>query len=358
MIPDRVAKVREMLQAEGVDAFLVTNPTNVRYLSGFTGDDSALLVSDGSVQLITDFRYLEQAEQEAPGCELVKREDAIVKEVAEQAADRGFRQIAFESASVSFAQYEKLTDALEEAKLCPTQQWVEGLRIKKDGTELERIREAIRVAEEAFGQVRQLVRPGVRERDLANEMEYALRQRGADKGSFDIIAAAAERASLPHARPTDRKLEPGDAVLFDWGARKDLYCSDLTRVVFLGGIDSDVRRIYQIVLDAQARAIESISPGMECKALDAVARDHIASCGHKEHFGHGLGHGVGMEIHEAPRVAEKGEGEIESGMVFTVEPGIYLPGQVGVRIEDMAVVTKDGCEILTSLEKRIDEMVL
>jgi len=330
----------------------------VTYLSGFTGDSSWLLVGRDHVWLVTDGRYTEQAAAEAPHCEIVRRTNSLAKTVAELSQRAGAATLGFSPDELTYAAYTTLAEALEKVELAPKKGLVENLRAIKDEDEIEAIRRAVRVADQAFATIRGQLSPGMTEREVANALEFEMRRLGARKGSFEIIVAARERSSLPHAYATDATIAPGDPVLIDWGAQVDLYCSDATRVLFLGAPTRKWREVYAAVLEAQKLATEALAPGVAAKEVDAVARRVLAEAGYGECFAHGLGHGVGLKVHEKPGLGEKSEDTIAEGMVVTVEPGVYIPGWGGVRLEDTVVVRRDGPEILTSVPKSLEEAIL
>jgi len=355
---ERVDRLRHALRDGGLDAALVTDVADVIYLSGFRGDSSYLLVSRDHVWLITDSRYTEQAAMEAPRCEVVQHEASLIKSAAELFVRSRARSLAFEPGAISFAAYGDLTEALDGVELAPRKDLVRKLRAIKDEDEIERIRRAAEVADAAFRSVVERLAPGQTEREVANALEHEMRKRGARKGAFDVIVAARERSSLPHAQATDAAIEPGDAVLIDWGAERDLYCSDCTRVVFLAPPDGRWSAIYGIVREAQQRALEAVRAGVPARDVDAAARGSIAEAGHGQHFGHGLGHGVGLRVHECPAIKAQSEDVLAEGMVVTIEPGVYLPGWGGVRIEDLVVVREDGAEVLSSVAKDLEAGIL
>lgn len=355
---ERISRFRHSLRREGLDAFLVAGEANVTYLTGFSGDSSYLLVDHDHAWLITDGRYTEQAAAEAPDTEVVRHTVSLVGSVADLVAASGARALGFAPAELSHATYGKLADALNGTPAIGREELVEPQRAVKDADEIERIRRATQAADAAWRTVVDQLEPGQTERDVANDLDYAMRREGARKGSFDACVAARQRSSLPHAQPTDAVIAPGDAVLFDWGAVRDLYCSDCTRVVFLAAPNARWREIYGVVRQAQARAIEAVRPGAALRDVDAAARNAIAEAGFGEQFSHGLGHGVGLRVHESPRINSRAEGTLAEGMVVTVEPGVYLPGWGGVRIEDLVVVRHDGPEVLTSAPKDMEAVIL
>lgn len=359
MTLERIQRVRMKYPGAGIDALLVLADENRRYLSGFTGEDTqfdesagALVISDSELILATDSRYALQASREAPLFRVVRYNEGLDRELPTLLKALNVAVLGFESVRMSVRQYEKIRRALREAeietRLEPVENLVEDLRIAKDQSEVHTLRNALSIAENAFEQVCSRIRPGVREKELAWWMERFMREAGADSLSFPVIVASGPNAALPHAIPGDRQIRPGEPILFDWGARLQGYCSDISRTVIIGEPDETFRRVFQTVLDAQHLAIEAIQAGVSSKAVDRIARDHIDRQGFEGKFGHGLGHGTGLAIHEAPRLSPLKDTRLEPGMVTTVEPGIYLPDWGGVRIENMVVVGENGCEVLNA----------
>ncbi len=355
----RREKLRRNLRKAGVDALLVTNFTNVTYLTGFTGDDSYLLLAAEPV-LISDPRYTTQIEEECPGltAEIRPPGTGIVDAVAQVSKQAKVSKLGIEAASVTVALRDQIAAALPKTELVSTTNLVEDLRLIKDKDEVALIRQAVWYAERAFGVLRASLRPERTEKEVADELENQIRLYGGKSCSFQSIIAVGPRSALPHARPTSQKIGASDFVLVDWGANGGLYMSDLTRVLVTGKISPKLERIYRVVLSAQEQAIAAIRPGVTCHDVDQVARSIIAKAGFGRHFGHGLGHGIGLEIHEAPRLTPKAYLKLEPGMVVTVEPGIYLPGWGGVRIEDDVLVTKGGHEVLTSAPKQWEDAIV
>jgi Xaa-Pro aminopeptidase len=330
-----------------LDLILVTNMTNVRYLTGFGGTNGACVCGPEARLLLTDFRYTERAEAEVEGWEVVTVADDWLGGIAERLAGR----TGFEDDHVSVRLLEKLRAKLPGGiELIAAGGTVERLRRVKDETELAAIAAAAELADEVW---RWSVERGLRgrsERDVARAAEARIRELGGDP-SFPAIVAAGPNGALPHAEPGERRIEPGDLVVFDMGAKLDGYCSDGTRTFAVGEPGETAREVYELVLAAQAAALDAIEPGVGGEALDGVARAAIAAAGHGERFGHGLGHGVGLEVHEAPRLSPRSEDELEVGEVVTIEPGVYLPGKLGVRIEDLVVVEEGGHRNLSGLPK-------
>ncbi len=347
----RRQRLRKQLRAAQVESLLVTNFTNVTYLTGFSGDDSYLLVNPSDEVLITDPRYTEQLSVECPDLRLVVRKpgtsmiDGIVR--ACQAAK--IRRLGIESESMTVGLRDRIADRIPRVDIVPLEPLVERQRSIKDAQEVAAIRRAIAVAESAFTVMRSRIDLGQTEQQFANALESDMRSKGAKGASFDPIVAAGPRSALPHARATSATLGESGFLLVDWGADVEHYKSDLTRVLVTGKIPPKLERIYRVVLKAQRAAIAAIRPQARCEDVDCAARSVIEEAGFGSRFGHGLGHGIGLDIHELPRFSRRSQEVLEPGMVVTVEPGIYLPGWGGVRIEDDVLVTKAGCEVLTHL---------
>jgi len=353
-------KLRRTLRKEGVDALLVTNYTNVTYLTGFTGDDSYLLLLPKGEIVVSDPRYTTQLEQECPGLEASIRPPGVgmVDTVARITTSGGIGKLGIEGNAMTVALRDQIASALPKVTLVSLVDAVEDLRIIKDKEEVAEIQRAVWFAERAFQVIRASLRPERTEKEVAAELEHQIRLYGGKSCSFPPIVAVGARAALPHARPTEQKIGADDFVLIDWGADGGLYKSDLTRVLVTGKIPPKLERIYRVVLSAQEQAIEAIRPGISCGEVDQVARSIIAKAGFAKQFGHGLGHGIGLDIHEAPRLAANQHLKLEPGMIVTVEPGIYLPGWGGVRIEDDVLVTKSGYQVLTTLPKQWEDTIV
>lgn len=349
---DRVRIVTEKLKEMVLDAILITDIKNIRYLTNFTGSSAFLLITEDRAIFITDFRYKTQAEDEVTGFELRIEKDKLPDSLARFIKELDLRVIGFEAHAISFELYIKISERLKNMEFKPTNDFIEGMRVVKEEEEIGYIKKAIDIAEESFNSIMAILRPGMIEKDIAIALEYELKKRGSGFIPFDIIVASGKRAALPHASSSDNPLEKGDLVIIDWGAQAYGYHSDISRTILLRDKDgSEKEKIYRIVLDAQNEAIKSVRPGMKFSGLDAVARGFIEDAGYGEYFGHGLGHGIGLSVHEAPRISWQEEGILEEGMVFTIEPGVYLPDLGGVRIEDMVLVKDGGVEVLTHLPK-------
>lgn len=349
----RIDRLRERLKEQDLEALLVTHPMNRRYLTGFTGTAGMVLVTEKEAKLLVDFRYVEQAQKQAPHLDVVRVGGEPFRTVAGLCREWNVSRLAFEQDHLVYARAEKLKSILDGVEVVPVSNMVEKLRETKDADELETLRRAARIVDEVFAEILKEIRPGLRERDIAFRLEFLMREKGADSSSFDIIVASGPRSALPHGVASDRVLEKGDLVTLDFGALYEGYCSDITRTIVLGKPNERQREIYDIVLHAQQAALEAVRPGVTGRDVDKVARDIITDRGYGEQFGHSTGHGIGLEIHEAPTLSVNGETVLQSGMVVTVEPGIYLPGFGGVRIEDDVVVTEQGKEVLTHSPKNL-----
>jgi Xaa-Pro aminopeptidase len=341
----RVAALRRLCRARGVGAVLLTDRHSVRYFSGFTGEDSFLLVGRRWARLLTDGRFSEQARIECPHVRTITRSGRMIDAIAAALAGRKVRRVGIEGSHVSVSLKAGLDRALGKSRTKPFGGQIDALREVKDAVELKAIRKAVRVAEGAFraltaGGRRKFV--GRSEREVAGELEYLMRMRGADRAAFETIVAAGAHSALPHYRPGGTRIRRGDVVLIDWGAVVGGYCSDLTRVVFTGRIPPQIARVYEIVLRAQSAGLAAVRPGASCESADAAAREVIAGEGYGEALAHGLGHGIGLDVHEGPRLGSRARGPLRAGMVVTVEPGVYLPGVGGVRIEDDVRVGPEG----------------
>ncbi len=355
----RRERLARLLPEEGLDAFVLTHPVNVAYLTGFSGDTSVLILGRERAILVSDPRYTRQIAEECAGLATHIRPPAqkLYDAVGEALTKLGHRDVGYESGGLYVADLEALRAA------APTVNWqagsdrVERLRMVKDEWEIEQIREAIDIAQRAFTAFRAMLRPDDEEIELAHRMEGLVRHCGGQATCFPTIVAVGDRAALPHAPPTQRRVATSELVLIDWGVDGPLsYKSDLTRVLTARNISSKLQEVYAVVLQAQQQAIRAVRPGVIARDIDAEARGAIAAAGFGEFFGHGLGHGLGLQVHEGPAVRPNSDTVLEAGMVFTIEPGIYLPDWGGVRIEDDVLVTPDGCEVLTTVPRDLEAM--
>lgn len=346
-------KLCRLLKKNKVDGLLVTNFINVTYLTGFTGDDSYLLITQDDALLISDPRYSTQLADECPDLQLLIREPGtqMLPTVVETVTNASLERLGVEASSMTVGSYQKLDDELPSTDLVSTAGLVEELRVIKDKHEIDETRRACLQARRAFEVIRAGLTPDMSEKQVAADLEYQARRFGAVGLSFTPIVGVGPQSALPHATPSDKLIGSDEFVLIDWGANSGLYMSDLTRVLVTGKAPAKLKKIYEITLKAQMAAINAIRPGKKCQEIDAVARKIITKAGFGKQFGHGLGHGTGQEIHEAPRLAPNQDVELRPGMIVTVEPGIYLPGFGGVRIEDDILVTKTGHEVLSDVPK-------
>jgi Xaa-Pro aminopeptidase len=347
----RLEKLRRRLAEEQLDAILVSQAENRRYLSGFTGSAGFLLISPESAVLATDSRYTEQEENQANDFHIHRIEGEMQKWLAELIHSVETKKVGFESNGLSFHTYRQLVVAAGEKELVPTDGLVESLRAVKDKGELESIMRAVELSDAAFDEVEPTIRPGITEREVAWALEKSMREKGSEPMPFHIIVASGPNAALAHHTPSERPIGEGEPVVIDMGARIADYCSDLTRTVCPGKGDEVFDRIYHLVLQAQLAAANGISKGMSGEQADALARTVIQEGGHGEDFGHGLGHGVGLAPHEQPRLGKGSQDILADGMVFTIEPGIYISGWGGVRIEDTAVLEGGKAKVLSRAGK-------
>lgn len=352
MSTTRLQKLRGVLAERQLDGIVISKPENRAYLSGFTGSSGWLLITAAKAFLVTDFRYVEQAQSQAPAFEVHKPENSAEALIAALCDEQNVKRLGFEGDYLTFDAYQGYTQVHQGRELVSSAGLVERLRMIKDEAEIAIMQKAASIADEAWSHILGYIKPGVVERELAVELEYKMKKLGAEGLAFDIICASGVRSALPHGRASEKKIEAGDLVTFDFGALYKGYCSDMTRTVMVGEPSEKQREIYQTVLEAQLRGVAACKAGMTGKELDDVCRDYIKEKGYGEYFGHGTGHGVGRFIHEGPKLSFRGEHDVlEPGMVVTIEPGIYLPGWGGVRIEDMVLVTADGCRRLSQSPK-------
>ena len=355
--------LREKLKRQGMAAVLIDSPANLYYYTGFTGGEAVFLmcVEDGRGFIITDSRYYEQVEKECPDIPLAPLEKEpyhivvrkLLGELVRSSVSGDVKAVVGIEATMPLSRYLRFCETCGEYEFILAQEAVQESRQVKDEKELSLIARAEAIGDAAFSHILELIRPGVTEAELALELEFFMKRQGAAKLSFDTIVASGPNSSMPHAQVTDRKLQQGDFITMDFGCVYQGYCSDMTRTVALGKPSGEMRRIYEIVSEANRRAMEAVRAGVKCSFVDAAARDYIADMSYGEYFGHGLGHSVGLEIHEEPRFSPKCDVVTKENMVITDEPGIYLPGKFGVRIEDLLVVKESGCECLSHSPKEL-----
>jgi len=354
----RLARCRRQMKKNRIAAFLVSNPMDYFYLTGFTGEDSALLLRPNEVHLLSDGRFDEAINRECPWVTRWMRKGMLNAEITKACKELNIKSLAVQPEHLSLADHNEIKKLCKGVRITSAPSILTEMRCGKDDAELTATRRAIRIAEEAFLAVRNTICVGQTELEMAGRIEYEMKRRGASGPSFATICAEGPNAALPHAHPGTRKVKQGSAILFDWGARCGMYCSDLTRMVFVGSIPPKIREIYEVVLEAQLQAIKAVQLGRRMCDVDAVARDYVKQAGFGEEFNHGLGHGLGLDIHEAPSLSWRSDAKLKAGMLVTVEPGIYLPGVGGVRIEDDILVTATGRTVLSRLSKKIEESVI
>lgn len=353
MLKERCDKLMAALEAEGVDGAIITSGTNIRYFSNFTSDESVLVISKDRRVLLTDFRYTIQArELSAPAFEVIETSRAIAAdEIAQVIKEMGVSRCAFEDGYLTVRAFNNYKDLPVE--LVPMTPVIDGVRLVKNGYEIDCLKKAQAIADEAFAELITKIHAGQTEKEVANELDHLLRVHGADENSFDTIVGSGPNGALCHATPGARKLREGDLVVIDFGCKYKGYCSDMTRTVAIGEPCDELKKIYGIVLKAQLKALEALKPNMSAKELDGVARGVITDEGYGECFGHSLGHGFGLDIHEAPYASTRSNDALVPGCTITVEPGIYVEGLGGVRIEDDCVLTEDGFINLASTTKEM-----
>ena len=359
---DRLASVRERLLQEACAGLLISKPEdvqseNLRYLTGFTGSTGYALLTADHARLLVDGRYVERAGQEAPDFEIVAVDQHIHDALAAQLKELRPDTLAFEAEHMTVKQHADLQEAIQRQQISvplhPVAGWIEAMRVAKDAAEIARLRRVVLLGDRVLEAVAATIRPGMTEREVAWKLEVGMREAGAEALAFEVIVAAGPNGAMPHHRPSDRPIRAGEPIVIDMGARMDGYCSDLTRTVVPGQPDGRFWAIYQTVLRAQQACEAGLQAGMTGVQGDALARDVIAAAGYDDYFGHGTGHGVGLAVHEAPRLSKLASDDpLPEGSIVTVEPGIYLPGWGGVRIEDMVVVGDTGVEVLTTAHKR------
>ncbi|MCK4256284.1 aminopeptidase P family protein [candidate division WOR-3 bacterium] len=340
---NRIDIIRDRID---VQTLIVTNLINIRYLTGYRGDYAILLITKQEAKLLTDFRYEESSKREVRDAEVVIVKDGLYKELISMLSSLKEKRIGFEKENIKYVHYEKLKSSLPNKTLTPISNIIEELRMKKDKKEIKLIKKACAIGDKVLQESIKRVTPYSKEKDIAAEIEYLIKIYGGEKQAFDVIVASGDNSALPHAIPTNRNIVGQNILLIDMGVYYNGYASDMTRT-FLIKEGEEEKKIYRIVYEAQKRAIESIKPGVELKKIDTIARDYIKENQYGEYFGHAVGHGVGLNVHELPGVSSKTNYVAEEGMIFSVEPGIYVPDFGGVRIEDLILVTKNGYEIIT-----------
>ena len=349
----RINKFQNKLKEEGIEAFLVTKNENIRYLSQFTGTSARLLITQNKSIFITDFRYLDQAAEQCSGFEIEEISSNFVEAFAELLKNKNINNLSFESHDLSYKFYNKLKQKLAVNSLNPQDSMVEELRVIKDEKEVEKIKKAVEIADKGFDFLVDFIEPGKSEKEVALELEFFMKRNGGESNAFDFIVASGKRGALPHGVASDKIIKKGELVTIDFGTVYQGYHSDITRTVAVGEVEQELKDIYDLVLTAQKKVISKIKAGMSGVEADKIARDFISEAGYKENFGHGLGHGIGLEIHESPRLSYSSDDQLKAGMMVTDEPGIYISGLGGVRIEDDLLITENGCKVLNSAPKEL-----
>jgi len=341
----------------GLDAILFSSLENIRYLCGFSGSDGVLIQAGQERIFLSDFRYEEQAKAEIRDATFRKYKKKM-EGVAECLKSMGVRRLGFEATALTYENYQRLKEKLPRVTLVPLVDQIANLRARKEPEEVEKIRRAIQIASQSFEATLPRLKPGAREKRVSGFLEIQMKRRGGETPAFAPIVASGPRGALPHGAATEKKMEKRELVVVDFGVRFQGYHSDETKTLILGKPDAQQRKIYDLVRLAQERAMKAVKPGVRVRQIDAAARQVISQAGYGKFFGHGTGHGVGLAIHEPPTISPRGKGVVEPGMVFSVEPGIYLPGWGGVRLEDLILVTERGCETLTYLSKDLKDNIL
>ncbi|WP_461204349.1 M24 family metallopeptidase [Clostridium sp. DL1XJH146] len=352
MINTRLEKLKIFMIEENLDGILLTGDPNRNYISYFTGDESYTLISKNKDIFITDSRYIEQARDQVEGFEIYQYSTPFTKDLAKLIVKNNITKLGFEENILTFSKYDEFAKNLN-CELIPLNGLVEKMRIIKDDFEIKKISKAASIADDAFEKIVKFIKPGMTEKEVSLQLEYDMKKLGAQGVSFKSIVASGKRSSLPHGIASDKIIENGDFITLDFGCIYDEYCSDMTRTIVVGEASEKMLDIYNTVKEAQAQALKYIKEGVKASEVDKIARDYIKSKGYGDYFGHGLGHGVGLEIHEAPAVNSRNHIVLKEGMIITDEPGIYIPDFGGVRIEDLILVKKDGCEVLSKSSKEL-----
>lgn len=348
---NRLQKLREQFPRHEIEALMVSHPRNCTYLSGFTGTSAALVISRQNAYLLTDFRYIEQAREQCPHFEIIEVKEELHSTLARLLFETGIRKLGFEADYLTYHQFTSLQEKLPAVNLVPTTKIIQKLRAIKDANEIAAIEKSMHILDRAFTYIMEKLKPGLTEREISLELEIFARREGAEEKAFPFIVASGPRSALPHGTASDRVIQEGDLVTIDFGVTYNGYASDMTRTVVIGRSSKRQEEIYNIVLKAQLAGLAAVRAGVKASEVDRASRAVIEEYGFGPCFGHSTGHGVGLEVHESPRLAKKDDTILEPGMVVTVEPGIYLPQWGGVRIEDTVVVEEDTCRILCNSPK-------
>lgn len=349
----RRERLRQELRNRGYDALIVTSLTNIRYLTGFSGSNAFVIIRPRNDFFLTDTRYTLQSRQELPGWKRFITTLPLAEAAEKEKLLKGAKRVAFESAHTTYAAYRQLKKLFPGVSFVPTSDIIEGLVLSKEPHEIQSIIDAVKITDRVFNEVLKSIKPGIRESEIAAKISFLQRTYGAEKDAFDSIVASGERGALPHAHPTEKRIRSGEFVTLDFGCTKDGYNSDLTRTIAVGRVTKKMREIYETVREAQQAAVDVAKGDMMASDLDAVARNHIKARGYGKYFTHSLGHGLGLQVHERPRVSALSKEQLQMGSVITIEPGVYVPGFGGVRIEDDVVLTPTGCKVLNKAPKEL-----
>jgi Xaa-Pro aminopeptidase/Xaa-Pro dipeptidase len=350
MRENRIEKVLNIIKDKGLDACALRGMENIFYLTGFRGSEGALLITKGDVLLLTDSRYITHAREVTKDIKIVELREKN-NPLGELCSKYGIQKMGFDSVHTTYDLYQRWTDAIPDIELIPLRNAIEEIRKHKEPDEINAIRKAIGIATDAFNEIFEKIYPGRTEKEIANDLDYTMKQFGADCPSFDTIVASGVRAALPHAEPTDKEIMEGEMVMVDFGAQVDGYCSDETCTISVGEVNGRIQEVFSVVNKARELALEKVKVGMPIKELDMIVRGFIDDAGYGEYFRHGTGHGVGVAVHEAPAINSMAEGILEENMVVTIEPGIYIPDLGGVRLEDMVLIENGGARVLTHIRK-------
>lgn len=350
---NRIQIVKRQLKKYNLDAFLISDLINIRYLSGFTGSNALLLITKSNGYLLTDFRYEEQVKREVRDCKLIITNNGLYQELFRNKLIETKTNVGFEALNLSYSLYKGLKKLFKDSKFIPFNSFVEDLEIIKDKNEIQNTTNAVKISDFVFKDIVSIIKPGLRELDVAAELSYKLKLYGSEGDAFDTIVASGKNSSMPHSKPTMRKIKNRDIVLMDFGAVVNGYRSDMTRIVFVGNPTNEMKKIYDVVLNAQNVALENARERLYASDLDALSRDYIAKSGYRKYFMHSLGHGLGLKIHQKPSISPLSKEILQENMIITIEPGIYLPGKFGVRIEDNIVIKKNSSINLTKSTKEL-----
>ena len=352
----RIKKVREIIADSEFDSLLIDSDVNRFYLTGFTGSAGRVLFTPKKEYFITDFRYTEQAEDQTDGFEIIELNKDVVESINDILQEDGTEKLGFEAKTVNYYQYGKYNEKFKDIELISTEDLIKDIRMTKDENEIELIKKAIDISDKAYDHILEFIEPGMTEKEVALELEITQKKLGGEKNAFDFIVASGERSSMPHGVASDKVIKENELITLDFGTFYKGYCSDMTRTFVLGQASEKQKEVYNTVLKAQQAVIDQIKAGMTGVEADKIARDIIKEAGYGDNFGHGLGHGIGVEVHEGPTASYKSEDTIIENSIVTDEPGIYIKGWGGVRIEDDLLITKDGCEVLNSSPKELIEV--